>query len=135
MVRLKAIRSAILLAPLALVACGESVDPEMAAICRMTLPALNAAGARIAVTRVAPGADARTVRVEYSVTGGQGASPAQGLRRRYVVCAFSATPPSGAQPDLVGIDTDTGPVTGASVYLMKRYWLSTPEAREADPGR
>lgn len=126
---------AAILAPLALAACGESVDPEMAAICRMTLPALNAAGARIDVTRVAAGPAARTVRVEYSVTGGQGAAPVQGLRRRYVVCAFSPTPPSNLEPDLVAIDTDAGPVSGASVFLMKRHWLATPEARAADPGR
>lgn len=132
---LKVLRRAAFLAPLVVAACGETVDPRMADICRMTLPALNAEGARIDVTRVVAGGAAGTVRVEYSVTGGEGGAPSQGVRRRFVVCAFSATPPSSDAPDLVGIDTEEGPVAGASVFLMKRYWLATPEARAADPGR
>lgn len=114
---------------LALAACGRTVDDDMATMCRMTLPALNAEGAELHVTRIAPGSGPREVRIDYSVVVERGA-----LRRRFVVCGFSAIPRSQIEPDLETLVTETGPVSGASVHLMKRFWLRTPEAFEADPG-
>jgi branched-chain amino acid transport system permease protein len=113
----------------ALAACGRTVDGDMATICRMTLPALNPEGAEIHVTRVVPGAGPREVRIDYSVVAERGA-----LRRRFVVCGFAQIPRSQIEPDLETLVTETGPVSGASVHLMKRFWLRTPEAFEADPG-
>jgi branched-chain amino acid transport system permease protein len=114
---------------LALAACGRTVDDDMATMCRMTLPALNAEGAEIHVARVTPGSGPREVRIDYSVVVERGA-----LRRRFVVCGFAAIPRSQIEPDLETLVTETGPVSGASVHLMKRFWLRTPEAFEADPG-
>jgi len=116
-------------AALALAACGRAVDGDMAAMCRMTLPALNAEGADIHVTRVVPGAGSREIRIDYSVVAERGA-----LRRRFVVCGFAEIPLSQIEPDLETLVTETGPVSGASVHLMKRFWLRTPDAFEADPG-
>jgi branched-chain amino acid transport system permease protein len=116
-------------AVLALASCGRTVDNDMAAICRMTLPALNAEGADIHVSRVSPGAGPREVRIDYTVVVERGA-----LRRRFVVCGFAEIPLSQIEPDLETLVTETGPVSGASVHLMKRFWLRTPDAFEADPG-
>jgi branched-chain amino acid transport system permease protein len=113
----------------ALAACGRTVDDDMATICRMTLPALNPADAEIHVTRIAPGSGPREIRIDYSVVAERGA-----LRRRFVVCGFAAVPRSQIEPDLESLVTETGPVTGASVHLMKRFWLRTPDAFAADPG-
>ncbi len=114
---------------LALAGCGRTVDNDMATMCRMTLPALNVTDAEIHVTRVAPGAGPREIRIDYTVVVERGA-----LRRRFVVCGFAEIPRSQIEPDLETLLTETGPVSGASVHLMKRFWLRTPEAFEADPG-
>jgi branched-chain amino acid transport system permease protein len=114
---------------LALSACGREVDEAQARMCRMTIPALNPPGADIRVTRTTPERRNREIRVYYTVT-----REGEGLRRRYVRCRFAAVPRSQIEPDLESLATESGPVTGASLYLMKRYWLRTPEAFEADPG-
>lgn len=114
----------------ALTACGKQVDAQAAMMCRMTLPALNAPDADIRITRINPGAAEREVRIEYTVAAEQGA-----LRRRLVICGFNVVPRSQIEPDLESLVTESGPVSGASVHLMKRFWLRTPEAFEADPGQ
>ncbi|HSP25055.1 MAG TPA: hypothetical protein VLQ65_07760 [Saliniramus sp.] len=114
---------------LALAACGKTVDDDMATICRMTLPAINAEGTDIHVTRISPGAGPREIRIDYSVVAERGA-----LQRRFVVCGFAEIPRSQIEPDLETLVTESGPVSGASVHLMKRFWLRTPDAFAADPG-
>lgn len=114
----------------ALAACGKQVDADAALMCRMTLPALNAPDAEIRITRISAGARENEIRIDYTVVVERGAQ-----RRRFVICGFNAVPRSTIEPDLETLVTDTGPVSGASVHLMKRFWLRTPEAFEADPGR
>jgi branched-chain amino acid transport system permease protein len=114
---------------LALAGCGRTVDGDMATMCRMTLPALNPPDSDIHVTRIVPGTGPREIRIDYTVVAERGA-----LRRRFVVCGFAQIPRSQIEPDLETLVTETGPVSGASVHLMKRFWLRTPEAFEADPG-
>ncbi|WP_372426298.1 hypothetical protein [Salinarimonas chemoclinalis] len=125
------LRAIVLLAALAapallLVACG-SADREEARLCRLTLPVLNPEGARLAVLRsVRTGENA--VRVDYTVE-------ARGrARQRWVVCRFSPTPMRAGTPEIVALETDTGRIGGASLYLMRRFWLDTPDAPAADPG-
>ncbi|MGJ3265135.1 MAG: hypothetical protein ACFE0R_18075 [Salinarimonas sp.] len=110
----------------ALAACGGS-DREEARLCRLTLPVLNAEGATISVLRsVRAGENA--VRVDYSVDTGAR------QRQRWVVCRFAETPMQAGRPEIVALETDTGRVSGASLYLMRRFWLDTPDAPAADPG-
>ena len=101
--------------------CALLVDADQARICRIVLPAIEPAGARIALRRVRP-AEAG-VRIDYETdSAGNGASP------RHAVCRF------GPGADLLGITTDRGEVPGPRIFLLKRYYIDTPEGAAADPG-
>lgn len=122
------LRSFLLLAVAALAAaCSSAPDREQARVCRMTIPPLNPEGAQIAVLRAVQ-TDANAVRVDYvAEVGGRS-------RQRWVLCRFAETPRSAIQPSLEALTTDEGAVPGASVYLMERFWLNTPDSLAADPG-
>lgn len=55
------------------------------------------------------------------------------MRQRFALCRFGG-PEALHQADLTGLTTEEGPVTGASLYLLKRFYLDTPESLAADPG-
>lgn len=110
------------LAVLALSACTV-VDADRARLCRIALPALEPAGTRIAVIRTRPIENG--VRIDYRATlGDQAALP------RFAACRFAL----GRRADLEAITTDRGEVPGATVYLLKRYYVETDEGTAADPG-
>ncbi|CAO4182696.1 Lipoprotein [Methylorubrum aminovorans] len=109
--------------------CDTALDARRATLCRRALPALAPPGAEIDLLRVGPGARSGSVRVDYRLTGGSGSLPkAEAMRPRHLVCQF------GAGDDLTALTTEQGPVNGASLYLLRRYYLATPEAEAADPG-
>lgn len=108
-----------------LTACAGSPDPEQARICRRTLPTLVPAGARVTVLREASGPQDRSIRIDFSQDR-QGRSPLP----RYAVCQFSGL----SRTDLSGLTSDRGPVGGAALYLLKHYYLDTPDAAVAEPG-
>ncbi|MER2253032.1 hypothetical protein ABS772_24235 [Methylorubrum podarium] len=110
--------------------CDTALDARRATLCRRAVPALAPPGADIGLLRVGPGASRGSVRVDYRVTGGSGNLPkAEATRPRHLVCHF------GAGDELTALTTEQGPVNGASLYLLRRYYLATPEAEAADPGR
>jgi len=129
--------SALLAASLVLPGCTPRIDEEQARLCRMTLPALNPDGADIRITRLVPARDGPGIRIDYTVTPSAeiGIRSRAGPQRAWVICRFDPVPFSTSAPRLAAIETQNGPVTGASVYLMQRFWLRTPEAATADPGR
>ena len=110
-------------------ACDSALDARRAALCRRAVPALAPPGADIALLRVGPGASRGSVRVDYRLAGAGGA-PLKGeaAHPRHLVCGF------GPGDDLTAVTTERGPVNGASLYLLKRYYLASPEAEAADPG-
>jgi branched-chain amino acid transport system permease protein len=112
-----------------LAACGLAVDAEQARVCRLALPALNAEGGRIAVTRTVPWLEAYSIRMEYRVERDN--APALD---RYLICRFAAEGLSGNKADLIGLSTEAGPVAGSTVYLLKRFYLQSPEGGAGDPG-
>lgn len=118
-----------LVAPALLCACGLAVDAEQARVCRLALPALNAGGGRVTVTRVAPWLEAYSIRLEYRVER-DGGPPLE----RYAICRFAAEGLSGNKADLVGLSTEEGPVAGSTVYLLKRFYIDSPEGVAGDPG-
>ncbi|MDB5589984.1 hypothetical protein [Enterovirga sp.] len=97
------------------------VNADQARICRTVLPALEEHGARIELTgtRRAPGG----VRLDYA-----SALPGGPARRRWAVCRF------GPGPELSAITTDREEISGPRVFLLKRYYLDTPEGTAAAPG-
>ena len=111
-----------------LAACGFMVDAEQARVCRIALPALNP-GARVTVTRVQTGPSDQTVLIGYTAE-----HPGRPLQEREVVCAFAAEGLSPNKAELTGIVTERGPVSGASLYFLKHYYIDTPEGVSGDPG-
>lgn len=120
--------AAILLGLSLLTACGLSIDAEQARVCRSALPALNS-GAAITVERIQTGPVPRTLRVDYLAR-----YPGRPVLERYAICQFVAEGLSPNKAELTGLATELGPVSGASLYLLKRYYLETPEGTAGDPG-
>ncbi|KAB1073656.1 hypothetical protein [Methylobacterium planeticum] len=102
-----------------LAACENAVERQRVTLCRRAVPALSPTETDLAVLRAATGPAPDTVRVDYRT----------GTRPRWVLCRFNA----GAE--LVGITTDQGHLNGAALYLLKRYYLDTPDAEASDPAR
>lgn len=128
-----------LVAALAATACSDRLDQTRVSLCRMSLPALNPPGSEIRIVRVQAGESERSIRIDYMISNapvpGLHARAISGPRRGFIECGFSAVPFSEIEPRLESIVTESGPVSGASVYLLQRFWLRTPEASAADPGR
>ncbi|MCJ2032293.1 hypothetical protein MKK50_23285 [Methylobacterium sp. J-043] len=109
--------------------CDTALDARRATLCRRAVPALAPPGAAIDLLRVGSGARSGSVRVDYRLTGSAGGlAKAEATRPRFLVCHF------GAGDDLNAVTTEQGPMTGASLYLLRHYYLTTPEAEAADPG-
>jgi branched-chain amino acid transport system permease protein len=125
----RALRAAALTGLVALAACGLVVDAEQARVCRIALPALNPDASRITVTRSVPWLEARSIRVEYRVER-EGRPPLD----RYVVCRFQAEGLSANKAELIGLSTEQGPIAGSSLYLLKRFYIDSPEGVAGDPG-
>ena len=116
----------ILLLPLALGACGRSVDSEQLRFCRLILPALHNAAAEIREMRVAPlTSDRAGVRIDYALRGDQT------NRRRYAACAFGGTTFNAGRLELIAVETDAGTLGDARLLFLKRFWLAE-RAQEAE---
>ncbi|MCC5978572.1 MAG: hypothetical protein JJU21_10955 [Salinarimonas sp.] len=126
-----------LLAGLFVNGCSGQIDEAQAALCRMTLPALNPAGSDIRIIRLARADEPAAIRIDYtvSVAADIGMRSRTGPRQGFVICRFDPVPFSEIEPRLMALETQDGTVSGASVYLMQRFWLRSPEAAAADPGR
>jgi hypothetical protein len=109
---------------LGLAACESSVDRQRAMICRRAVPALAPPDTEVRLLRIGAGATPDELRVDYAVAG----RPGQAARQRWVTCRF------GPGAELLGLATETGPVNGARLFLLRQYYLDTPEAAAADPG-
>lgn len=121
-------RGAFLVACLSLAGCGRGLDAEQIRVCRSVLPALNPGG-RVAVVGAEAGPLPRSLRLDYEVERTDRAP-----LRRHAVCVFAAEGLSPGKAELVGLATETGPLPGANLYFLKRYYLETPEGMAGDPG-
>lgn len=116
--------AALVLAASVLAACGGRPDAAFARQCRLTLPALNPEGAVIRVLRETR-PRAGEVRIDYLVVDGATS------RQRWVSCRFAEVPRGSLEIERLA--TESGTISGASLFLLKRFWLETPEAAAADP--
>ena len=69
------------------------------------------------------------VRLDYAVEESGG-----GRRERWALCRFAASGLDPAKTELVGVETENGPVAGSTLYLLKRFYLESPEGVVGDPG-
>ena len=109
--------------------CNLSMEAEQARVCRVALPALNPPGSRVVVERAQAGPGERSIRIDYRVEG-----LSAGPSRRWAVCRFAAEGLSANKADLVGVETDRGPLSGSSVYLLRRFYVDSPDGLMGDPG-
>ena len=107
------------LAAAGLGACESAVQRQRLATCRRAVPAVAPEDGPVTIVRAGTGAPPDSIRVDY----------AAGPHRHWALCRFNA----GAI--LTGLSTDRTTLPDASLYLLKRYYLDTPEAESADPGR
>jgi branched-chain amino acid transport system permease protein len=122
--------SPVLLLPVVLLfaGCGLSIDAEQSRVCRALLPALNTNG-QVRIRSIQGGPHARTVRILYDLEQADRA-PAE----RWVICRFAAEGLSPNKADLIDVFTEEGPLSDASLYLLKRFYLETPDAVSGAPG-
>ena len=99
-----------------LAACQDRLQRQRVATCRRALPAV-APPPGIRLLRAAPGPASDTVRVDYS----------DGHRQRWLTCRFDA----GAT--VTALTTEGTSLTDASLYMLRRFYLDTPDAEHADP--
>jgi len=108
--------------------CDTATDTRRAALCRRALPALAPEGTTARLLRVGPGSGPGSVRVDYRLASADGALlKGEEARVRFLACAF------GPGTEMTALATERGPVNGASLYLLRHYYLETPEAEAADP--
>lgn len=114
---------------LTLASCGESFDTDQTRLCRQAIPALNPPAASIAIDRVQDGARPNTLSIGYSVS-----TPGGPARRRSVDCLFAGEGQALTRGALIGIAADGRPMSDASFYLLRRFYLENREEPPPDPG-
>ncbi|GJE19146.1 hypothetical protein [Methylobacterium marchantiae] len=100
-----------------LAGCDSSIDRQRVTTCRRTLPALVATDLDPRLLHVGRGSAPESVRVDYAI----------GNRPHRIDCLFD----DGA--GLIGIRLDHKAVTGGALFMLKRYYLDTPDAEASDP--
>ncbi|MCJ2086467.1 hypothetical protein MKK88_10750 [Methylobacterium sp. E-005] len=101
-----------------LAACQDTLHRERVATCRRALPAV-APEDGIRLLRAGPGAAANTVRVDY----------AEGNRQHWLTCRFDAG------STLLALTTEGRSLSGPALYMLKRFYLDTPDAAAGDPAQ
>ncbi|WP_054207685.1 branched-chain amino acid ABC transporter permease [Bosea vaviloviae] len=114
---------------LALASCGERFDTDQMRLCRQAIPALNPPGAAIAIDRVQDGARPHMLGISYSVS-----TPGGVARRRRIDCLFAGEGQALTRGALIGIAADGRPMSDASFYLLRRFYLENREEPPPDPG-
>jgi len=111
-----------------LAGCATLLETDQARLCRMTLPAIEDADAKIRIVRQTAFADGRGLRVDY-LSG----LADETLKPHYAECRFRAPGRPRRSQDLISVATDRGPLGDYQLATLIRFWLATPEARAADP--
>jgi branched-chain amino acid transport system permease protein len=118
---------AALLAALTLAGCSRLVETDQARLCRMALPAVSPPDSAIEVLSQHEFPDGRGLRVVYRLDPGAPAST------HFVDCRFRQPGRPLRSDEMVALAIDGRPLSGVSLNFLVRFWLATPEARDADP--
>jgi branched-chain amino acid transport system permease protein len=116
---------AVLALALALASCSQALETDQARLCRMALPALSPRDAAVSIVSQSEDADGRGVIVAYRERAGG--------RRREEHCRFRQPGRPLHSNELQEISLDGRPLSAVSRYFLIRFWLATPEGRDADP--
>ncbi len=93
--------------------------------CELAVDALNEGGDKIDIRRVSTASLARVVRIDYSAIPAGHNVPIS----RYVSCRFSSAQTPPYTIGLSSVDTENGPLPDSNLYLLRRFYLDTKEAR------
>lgn len=104
--------------------CSRAPDAGQERTCRALIPALNASNSDIRILKTDDGRSVPgRVRIDYRVQ-----EPGGVARVRLVICHFSIDGIEAPRGELIRLTTENGPVTGASLYFLRRFWLETPDS-------
>jgi branched-chain amino acid transport system permease protein len=118
---------AVLFAALALAGCSRLVETDQARLCRMALPAVSPPDSTIEVLSQREFPDGRGLRVVYRL------DPAFPAATHFADCRFRQPGRPLRSDELIALAIDGRPLSDVSLYFLVRFWLATPEARDADP--
>jgi branched-chain amino acid transport system permease protein len=114
---------------LALAACGERFDTDQQRLCRQAIPALNSPDARITIDGPSTGPRPNALRILYRVEAGNAVA-----RQRSIDCLFVGEDQGLRRGTLIGIASDGRPMSDASFYLLRRFYLEDRKEPPPDPG-
>lgn len=112
----------------ALTGCGASFDTDQVRLCRQAIPPLNPPNARIEIERATKGPVPRALRLFYRVQLGDDIS-----RHRSIDCLFAGEGSGPRRGALIGIASDGRPMSDASFYLLRRFYLENRAEPPPDP--
>lgn len=112
----------------ALSGCVGPVETDQARLCRMALPALSEPDARLTITRQTEFPDGRGLWVEY-----RRSLPLDGSLEHIATCRFRNPGRPLRSRDLIDIAIDGTSLSEVKRFFLERFWLATPEGRDADP--
>jgi branched-chain amino acid transport system permease protein len=118
---------AVALAALALAGCSRLVETDQARLCRMALPALSPPDSTVDVVSQHEFPDGRGLRVVYQV------GPAPPASTHFVDCRFRQPGRPLRSDEMAALAIDGRPLSDVRLFFLTRFWLATPEARDADP--
>jgi branched-chain amino acid transport system permease protein len=118
----------VLIAAATLGGCSPSLETDQARLCRMALPALITQDAQIAILTQTPDADGRGLRVAFT-----GKTPGGERQSHLAACRFREPGRPRESRDLTSLALDGRALSETRLFLLIRYWLATPEGRDADP--
>jgi branched-chain amino acid transport system permease protein len=122
---MRRLAAAFLLFGVTLLAACHPFSPDDARICRAILPAINPPDATISVTRSS--VERGTIHITY-----QAAAHGR-VRTRFIVCQFVERPSLSEAHELIRVTTEQGVMNVASLYFLKRFYLTSPEALWNEP--
>ncbi|WP_038368317.1 branched-chain amino acid ABC transporter permease [Bosea sp. UNC402CLCol] len=112
----------------ALAGCGEDFDTDQTRLCRQAIPPLNPPGAHIEIERITAGPVRRALRLLYRMQLGDGVA-----RHRSIDCLFGTDDKGLGRPTLIGIASDGQPMSDASFYFLRRFYLEDRSEPPPDP--
>jgi branched-chain amino acid transport system permease protein len=118
----------VLIAAATLGGCSPSLETDQARLCRMALPALITQDAEITILTQTPDADGRGLRVAFTAK-----TPGGERQDHLAACRFREPGRPRESRDLTSLALDGRALSETRLFLLIRYWLATPEGRDADP--
>ena len=116
------------LPPASLAGCSTALETDQARLCRMALPALMPVGATIDIVGQSPDPDGRGLAVGFTA-----ATPGEEPERHLAACRFREPGRPRESRDLIAVTLDGEGIDEGRLFALIRYWLATPEGRNADP--